>query len=120
MLRDATLSSFDDTKKSTSKKVSKKSNKKETSKKANKKETSKKSNKKETSKKKVLSNTAGVSNLDKDFESNATKLLAQCDKVSEAIVRYTSSQNKKNTAFTKNNLKKLIELANKLDEKIGE
>ena len=40
MLRDATLSSFDDTKKSTSKKVSKKSNKKETSKKANKKETS--------------------------------------------------------------------------------
>ena len=100
MLKDATIESYGETPKKSKVKDKKVTPKKDTSKKADK--------------------NKGVSTLPKGFESNADKLVAQFAKVEDALGRYKDSQNKKNTIFVKNNIKKLIELANKLDEKIVE
>ena len=115
MLKDATLESFGEVpKKSTKKSTAKK----DTEKKVSKKDTTKKSDKK--SDKKPTKGVSTKQKIDKGFEDTASKLVSQYDKVVVAINRYTESQNKKNTAFAKNNLKKLIELAKKLDDKIVE
>ena len=132
MLKDATVESYGieeekEIKKSSkkgeeTKKSKKKSEKKkeETKKKDSKKEAPKKESSKKDTPKKEKSSKSGVSALSKNFEVNAARLVTQFDKVSDAINRYTASQNKKNTTFAKNNIKKLIELANKLDSKIEE
>ena len=115
MLKDATLESFGEVpKKSTKKSTAKK----DTEKKVSKKDTTKKSDKK--SEKKQVKGVSEKPKIDKGFEDTASKLVSQSAKVVVAINRYTESQNKKNTAFAKNNLKKLIELAKKLDDKIDE
>lgn len=76
------------------------------------------SEKKKPTKKKP-SKSKGVSDLPKGFDTDVEKFRSQITKVEDAITRYTSSQNSKNTTFIRNNIKKLVDLANKLDSKIG-